>query len=52
MRLLNMRRFAVITFLAFSCVFAVAQNKRSITDKDIFRFQWIGDPQVSPDGTH
>ncbi len=51
-RLLNMRRFAVIALLAFSCLFAVAQNKRSITDKDIFRFQWIGDPQVSPDGAH
>src|SRR5215470_13901107 len=28
---------------------AVAQ-KRSITEKDIFQFNWIGDPQISPDG--
>ena len=45
-----MRRCAVLLIFAFFCQFAVAQNKRSITDKDIFKFQWIGDPQVSPDG--
>ena len=26
-------------------------NKRSITEKDIFQFNWIGDPQISPDGS-
>jgi dipeptidyl aminopeptidase/acylaminoacyl peptidase len=26
-------------------------QKRAITDKDIFQFNWIGDPQISPDGT-
>jgi dipeptidyl aminopeptidase/acylaminoacyl peptidase len=26
-------------------------QKRSITEKDIFQFNWIGDPQISPDGT-
>jgi dipeptidyl aminopeptidase/acylaminoacyl peptidase len=25
--------------------------KRSITDKDLFDFVWVGDPQISPDGT-
>jgi dipeptidyl aminopeptidase/acylaminoacyl peptidase len=25
--------------------------KRSITEKDLFNFVWIGDPQVSPDGS-
>jgi dipeptidyl aminopeptidase/acylaminoacyl peptidase len=36
--------------LATATVFA--QNpKRSITEKDIFQFNWIGDPQISPDGT-
>ena len=29
---------------------ALAQ-KRSITEKDLFNFVWIGDPQVSPDGS-
>src|ERR1044072_3174112 len=28
---------------------ALAQ-KRNITEKDLFNFAWIGDPQVSPDG--
>jgi dipeptidyl aminopeptidase/acylaminoacyl peptidase len=30
---------------------AFSQSKRPITEKDLFRFQWIGDPQVSPDGS-
>ncbi len=47
-----MRRSFVVLFLLLGCLFSVAQTKRSITDKDLFRFQWIGDPQVSPDGSH
>src|SRR5438105_2563245 len=27
-----------------------AAEKRNITEKDLFDFAWIGDPQVSPDG--
>lgn len=27
-----------------------ATEKRNITEKDLFSFVWIGDPQVSPDG--
>jgi dipeptidyl aminopeptidase/acylaminoacyl peptidase len=30
--------------------FSVAQ-KRNITEKDLFDFVWIGDPQLSPDGS-
>ena len=26
-------------------------QKRNITEKDLFNFVWIGDPQVSPDGS-
>src|SRR5882762_12018736 len=26
-------------------------EKRNITEKDLFDFVWIGDPQVSPDGS-
>lgn len=44
-----LRSLAVLMVLAVS-VAAVAQ-KRSITEKDIFQFNWIGDPQISPDGT-
>jgi len=28
----------------------VGAEKRNITEKDLFQFVWIGDPQVSPDG--
>jgi dipeptidyl aminopeptidase/acylaminoacyl peptidase len=49
----NMRRsihlLAVVLFLAIAA--AAAAQKRSITEKDIFQFNWIGDPQISPDGS-
>ncbi len=34
-------------------VFAVTASaqKRNITEKDLFDFAWVGDPQVSPDGS-
>ena len=28
-----------------------APPKRNITEKDLFDFVWIGDPQMSPDGS-
>ena len=28
-----------------------ASQKRSITEKDLFDFVWVANPQVSPDGT-
>jgi dipeptidyl aminopeptidase/acylaminoacyl peptidase len=28
-----------------------APTKRNITEKDLFSFVWIGDPQISPDGS-
>ena len=45
------KKFIAILFATLTLAsFAVAQ-KRSITEKDMFDFVWIGDPQVSPDGT-
>src|SRR5260370_6679650 len=44
-----LRVLAVVVILA-AAVAAIAQ-KRPITEKDIFQFNWIGDPQISPDGT-
>lgn len=38
----------VATVLAASA--GVVAQRRAITEKDIFEFNWIGDPQVSPDG--
>ncbi|HEY6306842.1 MAG TPA: S9 family peptidase [Candidatus Angelobacter sp.] len=44
-----LRCLGVVVVVAAAAA-AVAQ-KRSITEKDIFQFNWIGDPQISPDGT-
>lgn len=46
-------RFRILLFLALvvslpSIAFA---QKRNITEKDLFNFVWIGDPQVSPDAS-
>ncbi len=41
----------LLLVLALTASVGFAQSKRPITEKDLFRFQWIGDPQVSPDGS-
>jgi dipeptidyl aminopeptidase/acylaminoacyl peptidase len=47
-----MRKLLVTLLLLLSVGAAAAQNaKRAITEKDLFRFQWIGDPQLSPDNS-
>jgi dipeptidyl aminopeptidase/acylaminoacyl peptidase len=40
--------FAICLALSASTVFA---QKRNITERDLWDFVWIGDPQVSPDGS-
>jgi dipeptidyl aminopeptidase/acylaminoacyl peptidase len=47
MRIVLTRALAAILLAA---VYASAQT-RNITEKDLFNFTWIGDPQVSPDGS-
>jgi dipeptidyl aminopeptidase/acylaminoacyl peptidase len=42
--------FTALCLAVAIAAFAQAQ-KRSITEKDIFQFNWIGDPQISPDGS-
>ena len=39
--------------LAFVATVFIAASlfARPITEKDLFRFVWIGDPQMSPDGS-
>ncbi|MCI0349808.1 MAG: S9 family peptidase [Acidobacteriales bacterium] len=37
--------------LAFFSLTSGVAYSRNITEKDLFRFTWIADPQVSPDGT-
>jgi dipeptidyl aminopeptidase/acylaminoacyl peptidase len=50
-----MHRAVRLLAIALCCAAAIAAlaqaQKRSITDKDIFQFNWIGDPQISPDGS-
>jgi len=46
MRLVLSLALVVVSFVAP----AYAQ-KRNITEKDLFNFVWIGDPQISPDGS-
>src|SRR4051812_35284254 len=43
------RVLSVVAVLVIIAAAAPAQ-KRNITEKDIFQFNWIGDPQISPDG--
>ncbi|MBA2242507.1 MAG: S9 family peptidase [Chthoniobacterales bacterium] len=45
---------SALFLLAFGAILDApvsAAEKRSITEKDLFDFVWIGDPQVSPDGS-
>src|SRR5882762_11742856 len=44
--------FVIYFLLAFIAGIGSAfAEKRNITEKDLFDFVWIGDPQVSPDGS-
>lgn len=48
-----MVRRAAIAVIACSVVFSAgprAQTRRFITEKDLLKFTWIADPQLSPDG--
>jgi dipeptidyl aminopeptidase/acylaminoacyl peptidase len=42
----------VIFVLFVTAVASTFGQKRAITEKDLWDFVWIGDPQVSPDGSH
>ena len=46
---MRLRVSLLLTIVVFLSAPATAQ-KRNITEKDLFNFVWIGDPQVSPDG--
>src|SRR6266571_5157084 len=52
----GVRHTSVIRHLLFVTVLALGvaplfAQKRNITEKDLFDFVWIGDPQISPDGS-
>src|ERR1043165_2883465 len=42
---------AVLSIVLFACLAWAQGSKRGITEKDIFNFVWIGQPEVSPDGS-
>ena len=44
------RSAACVALLAFAAAPALAQQ-RDITEKDLFQFVWVADPQISPDGS-
>src|SRR5438477_7771173 len=47
-----MRSRLLLSLVVIICVFVPAlAQKRNITEKDLFNFVWIADPQVSPDGS-
>src|SRR6266700_385332 len=46
-----MRTFFASFLIFLAAIGAVSAQKRSITEKDLWDFVWIGDPQVSPDGS-
>ncbi|HUE88268.1 MAG TPA: S9 family peptidase [Vicinamibacterales bacterium] len=45
------RHVAAIAAFAFLVTAPVFAQKRGITERDLFRFVWVADPQISPDGT-
>ena len=46
-------RKILVRLSVFFLVFAVTASaqKRNITEKDLFDFNWVGDSQISPDGS-
>ena len=44
-------RIALLLALVVFLVTPIVGQKRNITEKDLFNFIWIADPQVSPDGS-
>jgi dipeptidyl aminopeptidase/acylaminoacyl peptidase len=48
-----MRRASVTALVCLVALSVVpnAQSRRFITDKDLLKFTWVADPQISPDGS-
>src|SRR5215211_1996568 len=44
-------RVSLLLIIVVSLGAPTLAQKRNITEKDLFNFVWIGDPQVSPDGS-
>jgi dipeptidyl aminopeptidase/acylaminoacyl peptidase len=46
-----MKQSFVILFIAALGVVPSASEKRPITETDLFKFVWVADPQIAPDGS-
>ena len=46
-----MKKFYVACAVLVAMALPSAQGQRFITEKDLFKFTWIADPQLSPDGS-
>ena len=44
-------KYLIATIVCFVLTSALVAQKRNITEKDLFSFVWIGDTQLSPDGS-
>jgi len=44
-------RVSLLLIIVVSLAAPALAQKRNITEKELFNFVWIGDPQVSPDGS-
>ena len=51
MRPIMRLRVSLLLVIVVSLAAPALAQKRVITEKDLFNFVWIGDPQVSPDGS-
>jgi dipeptidyl aminopeptidase/acylaminoacyl peptidase len=51
MRIRRVGDVAIIAILALGFTAPVWAQKRAITERDLFKFVWVADPQISPDGT-
>src|SRR3979411_2553300 len=43
--------FVICLLILVAGISSAFAQKRNITEKDLWDFVWIGDPQISPDGT-
>ena len=51
---MNSRRLSILAVAACLCAAGTlprAAERRAITEQDLFKFIWIADPQISPDGS-
>jgi dipeptidyl aminopeptidase/acylaminoacyl peptidase len=48
---LSAAKVCVVLVVSIAAVSGAFAQKRNITEKDLWDFVWIGDPQVSPDGS-